>query len=97
MHIDADKLVWNLEKTNNSEKFFVYDENHPIPEKVACVMLQFGILNCYPVVDDEIMWSENICFMCLDNCDTKSFSDISDEILHSFFKKCEDEICKYYE
>lgn len=86
--------IWKLEHTNNGDKYFAYD-NDLIQEKTGCITLKYGILKCYPIICDEIIWADNLYFYCLEDCNTKDFSEIPSNVLNDFINKSEEAIKKY--
>ena len=101
MHINTgqtsvEHFIWSLVEENNTQRIFLFDDKNDC-RKIAVITLKYGILKCYPVIDDEIIWGDNLCFECLDDCETKRFEDVSDDILDSMIEKSEAAIVKYYE
>lgn len=95
MQIKGEKFSWHLETSNNLEKLYAIDTD--VDYKVGCMTLQCGILKCYPIVDDDTIWSDNLCFMCLDDCNVKRFANVPKNVMQEMIAKSEEAISKYYE
>ena len=88
------KIKWVLEDTPTSKKYFAYIND--TKEKIGCIVLKGGIVYCYPVVNGEIDWSDNLYFLCLDDfiCD---FKNISSETMSEIFVNALKVLTKYIE
>ncbi len=89
-------LIWSLVEENGTQRIFLYEDDINCT-KLGVITLKYGILKCYPVINDEIIWGDNLCFECLDDCDTKRFEDVPEDIMDKMIEKSEAAIIKYYE
>lgn len=89
-------FIWSLVEENGTQRIYLYEDNLDCT-KLGVITLKYGILKCYPIIDDEVIWGENLCFECLDDCETKRFEDVPNDIMDKMIEKSQNAIIKYYE